>query len=92
MSSTVFQAKCGSFPDGGETGSLLREQDWSRTPLGPPGDWPQSLLTLVRVMLGSGQPMFVAWGPERTLLYNDGYSEMLGTRHPAALSRPFFEV
>ena len=36
--------------------------------------------------------MFVAWGPERTLLYNDGYSEMLGTRHPAALARPFFEV
>ena len=43
-------------------------------------------------MLSSGQPMFVAWGPERILLYNDAYSEMLGARHPAAYARPFFET
>ncbi|MFD1279666.1 response regulator [Methylobacterium goesingense] len=43
-------------------------------------------------MLNSGQPMFIAWGPERILLYNDGYSEMLGQRHPAAFGRPFFET
>jgi PAS domain S-box-containing protein len=36
--------------------------------------------------------MFIAWGPERTLLYNDGYSKMLGPKHPKAFSRPFFEV
>jgi PAS domain S-box-containing protein len=36
--------------------------------------------------------MFIAWGPERTLLYNDGYSKMLGPKHPKAFARPFFEV
>jgi PAS domain S-box-containing protein len=43
-------------------------------------------------MLNSGQPMFVAWGPERLLLYNDGYSMMLGARHPQAFARPFFDT
>lgn len=71
---------------------LLRDQDWSPTALGHPETWPQGLTTLVRVMLNSGQPMFIAWGPTRTMLYNDGYSEMLGTRHPAAFARPFFET
>lgn len=36
--------------------------------------------------------MFIAWGPERTLLYNDAYSTMLGARHPEAFARPFFET
>ncbi|MCJ2084223.1 PAS domain-containing sensor histidine kinase [Methylobacterium sp. J-090] len=43
-------------------------------------------------MMNSGQPMFIAWGPQRILLYNDGYSAMLGPRHPAAYARPFFET
>jgi PAS domain S-box-containing protein len=80
------------FPAGGEAGKLLRDQDWSGTQLGAPRAWPQALTTLVRVMLNAGQPMFIAWGPERILLYNDGYSEMLGARHPVAFARPFFET
>ena len=77
---------------GGETGALTRAHDWGATPLGPPQGWPQPLRTLVAVMLASRQPMFVAWGPARVLLYNDGYAPMLGRRHPAALGRPFPEV
>jgi len=61
-------------------------------PLGDPVNWPQPLTTLVRVMLNSGQPMFIAWGPQRILLYNDAYSAMLGARHPAAFARPFFDI
>ena len=57
-----------------------------------PVDWPQSLVTLTRVMLSSSQPMFIAWGPQRILLYNDGYAPMLGAKHPQAFARPFFEV
>jgi PAS domain S-box-containing protein len=66
--------------------------DWAGTPLGPLETWPTALGTLVDVMLGSKQPMFVAWGGEHTLLYNDGYAEILGRKHPAALGRPFFDV
>jgi len=43
-------------------------------------------------MLGSSQPMFVAWGPERLLLYNDGYAEILASKHPCALGSDFLEV
>ena len=92
MSAGASQTDRGVFPGGGEAGSLLRGHDWTATALAPPGDWPHGLTTLVRVMLNAGQPMFIAWGPERILLYNDGYSEMLGSRHPAAFARPFFET
>ena len=73
-------------------GARMRMHNWTATPLGPPAAWPTSLRTLVGVMLGSRQPMFVAWGPERTLLYNDGYAPMLDRKHPGALGRPFFDV
>lgn len=43
--------------------TFIRAHDWAATPLGPREGWPQSLRTLVDVMLGSAQPMFVAWGP-----------------------------
>ncbi|MEH3145787.1 MAG: PAS domain S-box protein [Methylobacterium frigidaeris] len=74
---------------GGECGALMRGLDWAATPLGRPEAWPPALKTLVGVMLGSQQPMLIVWGPAHTTLYNDGYAEMCGTRHPAALGRPF---
>lgn len=80
------------FAGGGQAGSLLLAHNWSQSPLGDPAQWPKTLTILVRVMLNSGQPMFIAWGPQRLLLYNDGYSSMLGARHPKAFARPFFET
>lgn len=77
---------------GGEMGALIRDFDWASTPLGTPVSWPEGLRTLVRVMLASQQPMFIAWGPDRTMLYNDGYAPMCTNRHPWALGRPFAEV
>ncbi|MFC4172690.1 PAS domain-containing protein [Microvirga sp. GCM10011540] len=77
---------------GGEMGALIRAHDWAATPLGSPGGWPYGLKTLVGVMLGSNQPMFIAWGPERTFLYNDAYAEILVRKHPTALGRDFLEV
>ena len=77
---------------GGLMGAALRAHDWDVTPLGPAQDWPTSLKTLVSVMLGANQPMFVVWGPEQVLLYNDSYKEILADKHPGALGRPFLEV
>ncbi len=76
----------------GEAAALLRAHDWRSSPLGPPDAWPEPLKTLVGVMLGSNQPMFVAWGPERIMIYNDVYAPLCGARHPEALGRPFAEV
>ncbi len=73
-------------------GAAMRAHDWSSSPLGPPDGWPQPLKTLVGVLLAADQPMFVGWGDDHVLLYNDGYAPMLADRHPAALARPFFDV
>ena len=40
-------------------------------------------------MLNSQFPMFIAWGPRRTFLYNDAYAPILGEKHPAALGKDF---
>jgi PAS domain S-box-containing protein len=73
-------------------GSLIRAHAWERTALRAPEFWPASLRTLVSVLLGSNQPMFVVWGPERTLIYNDAYGEILASKHPAGLGRDFLDV
>ena len=36
--------------------------------------------------------MFIVWGDDRTLIYNDSYIQILGDLHPVALGQPFFEV
>ena len=77
---------------GGPMGDRIRAFHWSATSLGPIEVWPQSLLSLVGVMLNSAQPMFIAWGPERTWFYNDAFTPILGQKHRGALGRPAFEV
>jgi signal transduction histidine kinase/CheY-like chemotaxis protein len=77
---------------GGAAGQLMRERDWSSSPLGHPGSWPQALRTVVALMLNSKFPMFVAWGPELAFLYNEPYIDILGAKHPAAMGRPFKEI
>lgn len=77
---------------GGEMGERIRQFDWSTNPLGDPRGWASELRTLAQVMLTSQQPMFIAWGPSRIMLYNDGYAPMCAHRHPWALGQPFDEV
>ncbi len=78
---------------GGALGQLVREFDWTKTPLGAIGEWPQSLKTVVRTLLTSRFAMWMSWGPELTFLYNDDYARMtLGKKHPWALGKPSQEV
>lgn len=78
--------------DGGDAGDLMRAQDWASSPLGPPETWPQSLRTIVSLMLTSKFPMFVAWGPDLIFLYNDAYAPILGKKHPWAQGRRFRDI
>jgi len=67
-------------------GALMRIRDWTRSPIGPPEHWPQSLKTAVRLILTSGHPMFIWWGPRLIQFYNDAYRLSIGPeRHPSAL-------
>jgi PAS domain S-box-containing protein len=65
---------------GGEVGARLRALDWTRSPLGPPERWPQSLKTIVRVMLDSRYAMWMLWGPELTFFCNDAYLPTVGLK------------
>lgn len=62
--------------------------DWAGTPLGAPPQWPSELRQIVSLLLDSAQPMFVVWGAEKTLLFNDAFCEILGTRYAEALGQP----
>ncbi|HVL76645.1 MAG TPA: PAS domain-containing protein, partial [Noviherbaspirillum sp.] len=72
--------------------ALMRERDWASTPLGPPSGWSPGLRMVVRLVLDAHFPMYVAWGPQLVLIYNDAYAELLGARHPAALGRAFWDI
>ncbi len=80
------------FGGGPSVEEAILDIDWSTTQLGHPSAWPQSLRSIVALILASGKPMFIVWGPARTLLYNDAYISLLGTKHPGALGVPFFSV
>ena len=72
---------------GGEMGELTRGKDWSKTSLGTPCSWPQSLRTTLSIILNSKFPMFLFWGEELTCFYNDAYRPSLGKegKHPSIL-------
>jgi PAS domain-containing protein len=73
---------------GGEMGARMRIRDWRLSPIGEPQNWPQSLKTAVRLLLSSGHPMFIWWGPRLIQFYNDAYRLSIGPeRHPSALGQ-----
>jgi hypothetical protein len=78
---------------GGEMGALIRAHDWSGSPLGSPESWPQPLRTAIRLLLNTGHPMYIWWGPDLLCFYNDAYRRSIGPeRHPCSLGRPGREV
>jgi signal transduction histidine kinase/ActR/RegA family two-component response regulator len=68
---------------------ILRSSGTSPSPLGTPESWPDPLKTAVQLVLDSGQPAFLAWGPSLFLFYNDACISLLGSKHPSALAGPF---
>ena len=76
---------------GGSTGKLIRSFDWQQTHLGAVETWPHSLRTAVSLMLGGAPPVYIAWGPELSSLYNDAYLPIVGTKH-SGIGLPFREL
>lgn len=78
---------------GSEMAERIRAYDWQRSPLGPIEGWPQSLRTAISLILNTQHPMWVGWGPEITLFYNDAYISVLSlAKHPQALGKPCAEM
>ena len=83
----VFPARGGV-----EMPALVQAKDWSKTPLGAMDTWPPALRLSLDIVLSSGFPMALRWGPDFVLIYNDGYKPILGVKHPWALGLPAREV
>ncbi len=69
----------------GEMVGLVRDFAWDGTGLGSPSGWSPVLRALVDAALAAAYPVVLAWGPGATMVYNDAFRPLLGTRHPAAL-------
>jgi len=74
---------------GGELGKRTRLFNWAQTSVGAVETWPQSLLSLVSIILSSKFPMFLWWGNDLVQFYNDAYRPSLGIegKHPKALGQ-----
>ncbi len=73
---------------GGEMGRVVRAYDWAGSPLGPPVAWPQSLRTVVALVLASPFPKCLVWGKEMIAIYNDAFVPILG-RKPLSIGQSF---
>jgi signal transduction histidine kinase/ActR/RegA family two-component response regulator len=67
-------------------------RDWSSSPVGHPAGWGPVLRSAVAMIVDSRFPIFIAWGPQLVMLYNDAYVELLEAKHPAALGTPLRTV
>ncbi|MFU8851456.1 SpoIIE family protein phosphatase [Micromonospora sp. SL1-18] len=65
---------------------------WADTPLGAPEEWDPAVRAVVDLVLASPVPMALLYGDDLVLVYNEGYAELIGARHPQALGRPAAEV
>ena len=74
-----------SFLSGsGEMGALMRKHHRAATSSGPAATWPQSLRTVLRLMLTTDHPVFVFWGSEHLCFCNDACRALIGPeKHPA---------
>ncbi len=80
------------FAGDGDVRALLRSFDWASSPLGSPETWPNEIRVLVRQLLDSQFPMWLAWGEALNMIYNDAYCDILMAKHPQALGQPVTEV
>src|ERR1039457_1413786 len=69
----------------GEMPDSVRTFNWAQTPLGAIDQWPQSLRTVVNILLSSRYAMWMGWGSELTFIFNDAYRPTLGIKDKWAL-------
>ena len=75
--------------DGSPMAARILAHDWGATSLGPVSGWSTALLSSVSIMLRTRQPAYIAWGPERISLYNDGHLPVMGpAKHAEGLGQP----
>jgi signal transduction histidine kinase len=74
---------------GGAMGERIRARDWSNSSLGPIAHWPSSLRTALGICLEFPAPSCIAWGRQRTQIFNDAYSQLAPIQQAPALGEDF---
>lgn len=59
--------------------------DWAATPIGAMESWSPALRNALDMVLQTGFPVSLFWGPELVLLYNQAFVRLIADKHPAAL-------
>ncbi|KAG9605573.1 putative histidine kinase-like protein M3YPp, partial [Aureobasidium melanogenum] len=72
------------IPDS-EHNRFLINTRWDKTELGPIRSWPPVLQLMVLKMLGDPRPANLYWGSGRIAIYNEAFSIMAHSRHPAMM-------
>jgi signal transduction histidine kinase len=78
-------------PRESEISRLLLTTDWANTPFGPREAWPQVLGNAVQLLVDLPTSAILFWGPDKLQIYNDGYVEIMGPRHPKYFGAPYRE-
>jgi PAS domain S-box-containing protein len=68
--------------------AAIARYDWSGTPLQSVDKWPETLRTVLGVVLDTTFPMLIMWRPDLIQVYNDGYVPIFGDKHPRSLGQP----
>jgi diguanylate cyclase (GGDEF)-like protein/PAS domain S-box-containing protein len=72
----------------GEMAAWLRTHNWSETSLGPPEQWPRSLLAAVDIIMQMSLPAMLSWGEDGVLIYNDACIPVMRMHHLGAGGTP----
>ncbi|KAI1643587.1 uncharacterized protein F4817DRAFT_349090 [Daldinia loculata] len=66
---------------------VINTLDWAATPLGPLSLWPPLLQQTFNQVLADSRPIVIYWGDQLTTLYNEAFSQLCGSKHPALLGK-----
>ena len=75
------------LPMVGDMRALVRDHDWTATPVGQQSAWSPSLRASVDLVLASPLGMIILWGPDLVQVYNDAYRAVMGAKHPGGLGQ-----
>jgi len=78
-------------PDESEVSKLLAQTNWAETAFGPREAWPKVLLNAVQLLIDLPTSAILFWGQDKLQIYNDGYIEIMGPRHPKYFGAPYRE-
>jgi len=61
---------------------FIRSVDWAATALGAPDTWPAQLHQMLDLILADPTPSAIMWGESLNMIYNEGFVEFAGDKHP----------